>query len=128
MGSHPINLIFRFLLEIAAFISVGFWGYSHSEGFYALILAIIFPAIIATLWGVFAVPDDPSRSGKTVIKTPGPIRLILELLIFAFATYSLYTSGFSTLAWVFGLLVIVHYAISYDRVRWLLKKETKSEK
>ena len=63
MGSHPINLAIRFLLEITALITMGFWGWRQSEGWFRYILALIIPILAAVVWGTFAVPNDPSRSG-----------------------------------------------------------------
>ena len=65
MGSHPINLAFRFLLELAALVASGFWGWRQSDGGFRYILAIGIPVFLAVVWGTFAVPNDPSRSGKS---------------------------------------------------------------
>jgi hypothetical protein len=62
MGSNPINLAVRFLLEIAGLIAIGYWGWHQGEGFLSIILAIGLPVIAAVLWGTFAVLEDPSRS------------------------------------------------------------------
>ncbi|MGB5508782.1 MAG: YrdB family protein, partial [Robiginitalea sp.] len=69
MGSHPANLILRFLLEIIALISLGIWGWNQSESWFRFVLAIGIPGIIAVIWGTFAVPNDPSRSGSAPVTT-----------------------------------------------------------
>ena len=122
MGSHPINLIIRFLLEIAALVSVGVWGWNQSDGWVRFLLGFGIPIILATLWGVFAVPNDPSRSGKAPVVTPGFIRLLIELGLFAFAIWSLYDGGLEYMSWALGIIVVLHYIISYDRVRWLMSR------
>lgn len=122
MGSHPINLIIRFALEVIALISVGIWGWKQSDGWIRFGLAILIPIIFAVVWGVFAVPNDPSRSGSAPIVTPGFIRLIIELGFFAFAIWSLHHSGFTRASLIFGIVVLLHYLVSYDRVIWLLSK------
>ena len=122
MGSHPINLIIRFLLEIAALVSVGVWGWNQSDGWVRFLLGFGIPIILATLWGVFAVPNDPSRSGKAPVVTPGFIRLLIELGFFAFAIWSLYDGGLEYMSWALGIIVVLHYIISYDRVRWLMSR------
>ena len=121
MGSHPINLAVRFLLEITVLVAIGFWGWNQSEGWLQYVLALGLPIILATIWGTFAVPNDPSRSGKAPIVTPGIIRLVIELAFFSIGTWAIYNLGYSISAWVFGLIVAIHYLISYDRIRWLLK-------
>ena len=122
MGSHPVNLAVRFLLEMSGFVSLGIWGWKQSDGWLRFVLAIGIPIIFATIWGSFAVPDDPSRSGKAPIVTPGIIRLLIEIGIFACATWSLYDVGFNKVSLVFGIIVVLHYMISYDRIKWLISQ------
>jgi len=122
MGSHPINLLFRFLLELLALAISALWGWNQSEGWPGFVLAVFLPLLLAVIWGVFTVPDDPSRSGKAPVETTGLVRLGIEFGIFAFATWALYDMGYALLSMVFGVLAGFHYAISYDRVRWLLSR------
>ena len=121
MGSHPINLAFRFILELTALLLIGIWGWQQSEMWLKFILAFGIPMALAAVWGIFAVPNDPSRSGKAPIIIPGILRLIIELLIFSFAIWTLYDLGYIKLFWIIGLLVVIHYIISYYRILWLLK-------
>jgi hypothetical protein len=124
MGSNPLNLAVRFLLELGALASVGMWGwYAHSSPL-NFILAVCLPIAFAAMWGVFAVPNDPSRSGKTVIAVSGTVRLVLEILIFASATLAIYQVGHTRISYVFGIIVLLHYMVSYDRVLWLFKSKT----
>jgi len=122
MGSNPINLIIRFLLEIIALVSVGMWGWKQSDGWLRFVLAIGIPIILAVIWGTFAVPNDPSRSGSAPIVTPGVIRLAIELGFFALATWSLYDLGLTKVSLTFGIIVLLHYLVSYDRIIWLISK------
>lgn len=122
MGSHPINLAIRFLLEMSALASVGMWGWKHSDGWFRYVLAIGLPVILAAIWGIFAVPNDPSRSGAAPIVTPGAIRLVIELAFFTLATWSLYNMGFIKASIAFGIIVVLHYLISYDRIIWLISQ------
>jgi len=120
MGSHPINLAIRFLLEIVALVSAGMWGWKQSDGWLRTLLAIAIPVVLAAIWGTFAVPDDPSRSGSAPIITPGVIRLAIELGIFVFATWALYDIGLAKAGSILGTIVFLHYLVSYDRIIWLL--------
>lgn len=122
MGSHPINLAVRFLLELAALAAIGYWGWSQHDGALRFVLAIGLPLLAAILWGTFAVPEDPSRSGKAPVPVPGIVRLVLELALFAFAAWALYDAGNATLALVLAAIVIIHYVLSYDRIAWLLRQ------
>ena len=123
MSKHPVNLAIRFALEVMAIVTFGIWGYRASDGLPGWILAILLPLVFAGLWGVFAVRDDPSRSGKTVVRTPGLIRLILELALFGGAAWMLFVLDYQKLGWIFSMLVLIHYASSYDRIAWLLKQK-----
>ncbi len=122
MGYHPLNLVLRFILEVCALIAVGFWGLNQTENSLKFVLAICLPIILAVIWGVFAVPNDKSRSGKAPVPTPGILRLALELGIFVFATWCLYNLGYYQLYIVFGVVIAIHYILSYDRIAWLLSK------
>ena len=121
MAYHPINLALRFLLEIAALISLGYWGWSQHLGVLRPILGIGLPIVAGVVWGVFRMPGDRSASGEAPVPVPGLIRLALELAIFALAVWALYASGRS--GWGLGLAIaiVVHYAASYDRVAWLIR-------
>ena len=122
MGSNPINLAVRFILEIAGLVALGWWGWNQTEGILRFVLAFGVPILAAVLWGTFAVPDDPSRSGEARVPVPGIVRLLLELAFFAIATWSLFAMGVTTLGWIYGIAVLVHYTISYDRVAWLVRQ------
>ena len=122
-SKNPINLILRFLLELVAIIVFGYWGYSLAGDGIRILLAILFPLLFAVLWGVFAVRGDPSRSGKTVVHTPGIIRLLLELGLFGAAAWMMLDLDYTTIALIFGLAVVIHYFISFDRISWMLKQK-----
>ncbi len=119
MGSHPINLIFRFILELCALTAIGIWSWNQSDGFVGIVLSIGIPIILAAIWGVFAVPDDPSRSGAAPVIVSGIVRLIIELAIFTFAIWSLYNIGSISSSKILGIAVLLHYILSYDRIIWL---------
>jgi len=120
MGSNPVNLAIRFLLEIAALFALGSWAWRQGSGWTRYVFAFGLVILVGAIWSTFAVPDDPSRSGSAPIPTLGIIRLFIELAIFASATWAIYDSGSVKLSWIFAAIVTVHYVISYDRILWLL--------
>ena len=122
VGSHPLNLMIRFLLEIAAFSAVGIWGWKQAADWSRCLWAVLLPILLMTVWGVFAVPNDPSRSGNATIPISGWLRLILELGIFGCAAWALYDLGFHLTVLIFGIICLLHYIVSYDRILWLLKQ------
>jgi hypothetical protein len=85
------------------------------------LLAFGIPLIAGVLWATFNVRDDPSRSGRAPVPVPGALRLLLELSFFVLATWALFDLGRDQLGWILAIFVLFHYAISYDRVLWLLK-------
>ena len=121
MGFHPLNLALRFLLEMSALGALGYWGWTQQEGPIRWLWAIGAPLVAAVLWGTFAVPNDPSRSGQAKIPTSGILRLLLELSLFTVATIALVASQRVTAGWILAAVTLFHYAISYDRILWLLK-------
>lgn len=121
MGSHPINLTVRFLLELAALAALGYWGWTQHDGWERWLWAIGLPLITAVIWGTFAVPNDPSRSGEAPIPVPGIVRLIIELCIFSGAVLALVASDRIYAGAILAAITIIHYAVSYDRILWLLK-------
>ena len=122
MGSHPVNLAFRLILELAAYFALGYWGWTQHEGIWRFVWGIGLIVAAAIIWGTFAVPDDPSRSGKAPVPVPGAVRLILELAFFAAGTWAFIAAGRPTWGLALGILTIIHYALSYDRILWLLKR------
>ena len=122
MGSHPLNLAVRFLLELTALFSMGIWGWRYGEGWVRLVLAALIPILAGVLWGTFAVPDDPSRSGTAPIAVPGLVRLTIEAAVFGLGVWAMNNAGFTRSSWVFGIIVVFHYAVSYDRIMWLIRR------
>jgi hypothetical protein len=116
MGSHPINLAVRFLLEMSALASVGVFGWIRFEGPSRWIAVIGLPLLLMTLWGTFAVPGDPSRSGSAPVPVSGSIRLTLELIFFAVGAAALYSVDHPRLALVLAGTALVHYLTSWDRI------------
>jgi len=127
MGSNPLNLGVRVLLELSSLIAFGYWGWTLTESGLRYVLAVFIPLIAAVIWGTFAVLDDPSRSGKAPVPVSGTLRLILELVFFALAAFVLFSIGYQTIAWIISIAVIIHYLLSYDRITWLLKQKTNQD-
>lgn len=120
--SMKLNALFRFLLELTAILVFGTWGHSLSDPPLNILTALILPLGFVLLWGIFATRNDPSRSGKTVVQTPGWIRLLLELLLFGSAVWMLLDLERGTLALLLTLTVILHYSLAWKRSLWLFSQ------
>ena len=119
----PAQLALRFLLELAALVALGVWArHAAGPGIMGWLAMVALPAAGATLWGTFAVPGDPSRSGRAVVTVPGWCRLSIELSVFV--------GGAAVLAamrdWAFFAIDVVsltvHHAGTTPRLFWLLRQ------
>ncbi|GGL05820.1 YrdB family protein [Nocardia jinanensis] len=121
MSLNPVLLGFRFLLELVAFASAGVLGSRMTDGPGRWLLVVLLPVIAATLWGVFAVPDDPSRSGEAPVAVPGAIRLLIEFAVLFGGAAALWFAGLPRLALLSAAVLLVYHVLAYDRVLWLLR-------
>jgi len=119
MGKNPLNLALRFFLEIAALASMGFWGWNQFDGAFSYVFGLGVPVIAAAAWGIFRVPGD---GGQPLVRVPGTIRLLIEVLFFGFAAWCLFDAHAVSTGWLFAGTVVIHYLISYDRIAWLLQQ------
>lgn len=118
MNTNPVNLALRFFLELVMLVVVAFWGYHRFPGWQGVAAAISFPVAAATVWGVFRIPNDPRQAPVAI---PGPLRLLLEWALFAWAVWALADLGYETLAWLLAGMLVAHYLVSYDRTMSMLR-------
>jgi hypothetical protein len=120
MASNPLNLALRFILELIALFALGYWGWTQHSGVARFLWTIGLPLLAAFLWGTFRL-EEPTHPAKVPVTIPGILRLVLEAVIFGGAVWAFYAAGRSSWGLVFGLVVLGHYILSYDRVIWLIK-------
>jgi hypothetical protein len=120
MNTNPVNLAVRFLLEIAMLIILALYGWHLSGTWTHYVWVIAFPSSAAALWGIFRIQNDPKPAP---VEVPGIIRLLLELGLFTLATCALYNLGYPQLSWIMGIIVTLHYIVSYDRTLVMIKNE-----
>lgn len=118
MAQNPINLAVRFVLEIVGLGVFAWWG--NRQG--GLLLAVVVVVIAATMWGVFRVPGDAGHRGDALVAVPGWVRLLMEVAFFGAAVLILARTGHPVAALILGVVLVAHYAISYDRIAWLLRQ------
>jgi hypothetical protein len=78
----------RFACEIAAVIAVAWWGWP--------VVGILLGIAVIGVWGAWVAP-------KATRRLPDPMRLLVELGIFALATVAFFEVGQTVLAVVFAV-------------------------
>jgi len=116
------NLALRFGLELAALTALGSGAWTVASGPLRWVAVVALPLTAIVAWGAFNVVGDPSRSGAAPIAVSGPVRLSLELTVLVGGALALAVSGQRGLGSVLVLLIVLQYATSWDRVRWLLRQ------
>ena len=96
----------RFLLELAALTALAYWGFAEHDGVVQWLLGLGAPLAAAAVWGRFVAP-------KASHPTIDPLRLALELLVFGSGVAALCIAGRTSLAIVFGALVLLHLALTF---------------
>jgi len=119
MSKHPLNLALHFVLEVAALVAMGYWGWTTHSGGLRWALVIGLPVVWSILWGTFRIDGEP---GKAPIAVRGWVRLLLEGAFFGSACALLYLANRPILALVLTLAVIIDYSASYDRIVRLLRE------
>jgi hypothetical protein len=117
--SVPV-LAVRFLLELAALVAFGYWGWHATDGPLRFILAIELPLLLAVIWGVFGVTGDTRGNGTAPVPVAGWVRLVIELGILHGAGVALIVAGLPVPGVVYLVVLIVQNVIAYERVIWLL--------
>lgn len=120
MSSNPLNLALRFVLELVALVGLGFLGWTLGDDGWRLVPAIAIPVLAAAAWGTFRIPNDP---GPAPVVVPGPVRLALEVAVFAGGVAGFAAAGHTNVALVVGTVIAGHYIVSYDRVLRLLRNQ-----
>ena len=119
---HTANLTLRFFLELTALGGFAALAWNTTDGLWRYVAAVAVVVFVAALWGTFAVPDDPSRSGNAPVPVPGALRLLLEFAILFGGAWALHAAGFTWAGLSASLLIIVHYLLWIDRIVWLLQQ------
>lgn len=95
-----VNLGMKFLLELAAFAALGWWGGTVGHGIVSVPIAIGAPLLAALLWGRWAAPRATRR-------LPLSRRVPFELGIFALAALAIGTVSVAA-----GIVLAVAVAVN----------------
>lgn len=119
MSQHPLNLALRFLLEVGAIVALGMWGWTLATGPVRVLFALLLPALAAALWTQLSYAGDPVHDGAR-FAVPTQVRLALELIIFV-GGWAAFREVSPAVAPGFGVALIVHHLLSWDRVMGMLR-------
>jgi hypothetical protein len=96
----------RFLLELALLAALAYWGFSGQTGAVQWVLGLGAPLLVAVVWGRYIAP-------KASHPTTDPLRLLLELAVFAAGVAALLAADRTVLAPVFAGLVLLHLSLTF---------------
>ena len=101
------NLASRFLLELCALGTLGYWGFKTGGGTIAKVgLGIGVPLLAAVVCGTFVAPNAP-------VSMPVVLSLLLQVMIFGLAAASLAATGHPRLTWAFVAVVAINAILMY---------------
>lgn len=121
-ASHNIGIpdVVMFVLEVAMWGAFAWIGWQVGSGATRWLFALVFGLGAILLWGIFRTPGMPPAGKPGVLPTPGPVRLILEVGLFALAGYGLWATGSRWAAETLWTFAVLTYILSFSRIRWLL--------
>ncbi|MFJ2580270.1 YrdB family protein [Kitasatospora aureofaciens] len=103
-----VNGGLAFGLELAMLAALCYWGFKTGSNLVTrVLLGIGAPALAATVWGLFLAAGGPKY------RLPLAAEIVLKLVVLGTGALALYGTGRTTLAWVYGVLVVVTVAVEY---------------
>jgi hypothetical protein len=117
----PWVLSLRLGLEVGSLIGLAAWARrALGPGAAGWAAAIALSLGTAVVWGTFAVPGDPSRSGKARVRVSGGVRFAIEMAVFFGGAASLAALNWWPWFDAFVAAFVIHHAGTARRLHWLL--------
>lgn len=105
-----VNTAF-FLIELAAFASLTYWGFNVGGTLFArVLLGIGSPVLAAIFWGAFIAPRATRRVSV-------PFRIVLQAMVFGLAFMALRATGQIHLATAYLFTVMIVILLNYGVFR-----------
>lgn len=102
-----INLGLRFILELIALISFGYWGFKTKETFVLKVcFGIGLPLLTAIIWGIFGSP-------KAVLPLSKPLQWILLIAIYLVSAFALYKAGVKHMVAIYLITAAINSVLMY---------------
>ena len=100
-----VNLALRFLLELAAVVAVGYWGFHNGGSTVArVVLGVGSPVLMAVTWGAFVAP-------RSAVSVPRPVKVVLGLAILLLAAVALAAAGQPAIAVAIAAIVVINQVL-----------------
>ena len=105
---HYVIISIFFLMELAMLAAYSYWGFHLDKGLLIkLLIGIGTPILVAVIWGTFISP-------KAAIPVTTTIRIGLQTILFGCSVLALYYSGKTTLAIIFGMIILIEMILMYS--------------
>jgi len=109
----PLSSGLRFLTEILGWVACTLAAYNQSVW-----LAIPALIILVGLPTVFSTPGDKKQ---VIVATPGPLRLILEIVLFVLFVVCAWAVWPTWMAIITTVVVVAAFVTGLPRAKWLLR-------
>ena len=106
-GVALANLLVRFGLEMATLVAVGYASFRLAPGLVSgVLMALLAPFALSLVWGAFVSP-------KARLPLRGPVRLVVEVLVFGAGAVGLWLAGHRQAAVALGTVAILSLGITH---------------
>jgi hypothetical protein len=121
------QLVLRFGLEMASLVAWALAGWELGGdglgGWLRWLLALVLVTAAAGAWGTFRVDGDSGGDNEAPVRVPGPVRLVVELVVLLGGAVAVTWAGETVFGVVLAVLVVLHYATTMQRVTWLVAQQ-----
>lgn len=106
----------QFVMELASLLGIGLIGWHlGNKGVLGAILAVAFILITGWVWGRYRTPGYVPTGREPNVPVSGPVRIALELVVYAVGIFGIWWSGRESTALIVIGVMVVTLLISYKR-------------
>ncbi|MCO5215661.1 MAG: YrdB family protein [Thermomicrobiales bacterium] len=116
----PVGIgdIGQFVMELASLIGIGLIGWHlPGKGVFGAILAVTMIMLTGTIWGRYRTPGFVPTGREPTHPVSGPVRIALELIVYAVGIVGIWWSGREQTA--LGVIVIMVLTLAFSWKRYL---------